>query len=80
MYKMPEFTGNKRNYAPKLQHHNTTCQTVYPAKVKFCNTLRSSMLVSAGWTGTSVQLMEAQAFSLESDLTISNKLKNTLHF
>ena len=38
------------------------------------------MLVSAGWTGTSVQLMEAQAFSLESDLTISNKLKNTLHF
>ena len=38
------------------------------------------MLVSAGWTGTSVRLMGAQAFSLESDLTISNKLKKTLHF
>ena len=41
---MSKFTGNERNYALKLQHRKSACQTVHPAKVKFCSSLRSSVL------------------------------------
>ena len=73
---MSQYTGNERNYALKLQHHKGTCQ------LSTCKgqVLQYSEIFHPGWTGTSVQLMGAQAFSLGSDLTISNKLKNILHF
>lgn len=54
---MFKFTGNERNYALILKCSNTTCQLVYPANVKFGNTLKPSMLVSPGWKGTSAQLI-----------------------